>query len=371
MRTFLFSFLFLLTACSGAPPSPFPPSASDLDLLGLTRLCDSANVLETRWKSKGLQESPWGTGTEWYIETNEPDDRKQWLFFNDDQTLVAAVSAFPSGLNLSPYPVLRNTLSQLKPAREFFLDTNLLIRGSRPKTVVLYRTGDEKSTTQYVVRQSSKRDEAQLLVAVIVLDPYEQLLDGAQSKFMPQPSGNDGKNSSTRQAHDAQSTSKFLATQQFARGETSLFESCRGKKPEIAINAYRRAIHLGLNDKKRLAEAHHRLGLALRNDGQLDEAREAVEESLTIQPHAPRVLNSLGTILIQLNKHSQAIVTLEKAIALQPNYHRARYNLAEAYENVNPRRAIEEYETYLALVEHLPQESTRAALAKDRLEKLK
>ena len=49
----------------------------------------------------------------------------------------------------------------------------------------------------------------------------------------------------------------------------------------------------------------------------------------------------------------------------------ARYNLAEAYEAVNPRRSIEEYETYLALVENIPEESTRAALAKDRLEKLK
>ena len=122
---------------------------------------------------------------------------------------------------------------------------------------------------------------------------------------------------------------------------------------------------------KRIAEAHHRRGLALREKGKLVEARKAIEESLTIKPYAPRVLNSLGIVLVQLKKPTQAITSLEKAIALQPNYARARFNLAQAYEQTNPRRAIDEYETYLALVEHIPEESTRAALAKDRLEKLK
>ena len=67
--------------------------------------------------------------------------------------------------------------------------------------------------------------------------------------------------------HEKQKTSNFLAVQQFARGEVALFESCPGKKPDIAIDAYRQAIELGLGDTQRVAEAHHRLGLALRNKG--------------------------------------------------------------------------------------------------------
>ena len=55
---------------------------------------------------------------------------------------------------------------------------------------------------------------------------------------------------------------------------------------------------------------------------------------------------------------------------MQPNYARARFNLAEAYEPINSNFAIEEYETYLVLVEGIEEESTRAALARDRISKL-
>ncbi|GJL63321.1 MAG: hypothetical protein NPIRA04_19750 [Nitrospirales bacterium] len=325
-------------------------------------------MVRNRETGQTFQQSPWGTGKEWYAESSTPTHRRQWLFFNDDETLVAVVTAYPDGLNLDPYPVLRDTLSQLPPAREFFENSSSLMQGTQPDTVVLYRTGDEKSTTQYIIREDQD-NEHQLLVAVVVLDPYEQLLDGAQRKFRAQP--NDSKEGSTPgQTSQTQQTSQFLATQQFARGEIALFESCPGEKPDIAIDAYRQTINLGLEDTKRLAEAHHRLGLALRNKGQLTEAKSALEESLKIQQHSPRVLNSLSTVLFQLKEPAQAIALLERAITLQPNYARARYNLAEAYESVNRRRAIEEYETYLALVDNVPEEATRAALAKDRLKKL-
>ncbi len=358
--------------CSGGSPSltsNLPPSASDLDILGLTRLCDTKDLIGNRLKGQAFQETPWGSGNEWLTKMTSPDQKHQWLFFNQDNILVAVVSAYPEGLTLTPYPVLRRTLSQLQPAREFFTNANSLIRGKKPDTVQLFRTGDEKTTTQYVVKQDEDHD-GQLLVAVVVLDPYEQLLDGAQQQFMIL-SGNTGAQKSPSSTRKKPKTSHFLATQQFARGEIALFESCPGKKPEIAIDAYQQAIHKGLNDDKRSAEAHHRLGLALRMKGQLTEARLAIDESLKIKPHSPRVLNSLGIVLTQLKKHSQAISALEKAIALQPNYARARFNLAEAYELVDPRRSIEEYETYIALVDNIPEEETRVALAKSRLEKLK
>ena len=356
----------LLLGCGGGPSTPasnLPPSASDLDILGLTRLCDTKSTVGNRLKNQVLQQKSWGNGDKWLREKTDQASQplKQWLFFNKDEILVAVVSAYPDGLPLKPYPVLRETLSQLQPAREFFINANSLIRGNKPDTVQLFRTGDEKTTTQYVVKQDEDQND-QLLVAVVVLDPYEQLLDGAQQQFLT---------SSGRNSDHKQPQSRFLALQQFARGEIALFESCPGEKPTIAIDAYREAIRIGLNDDKLTAEAHHRLGLALRLKGQLSEARSSIDESLKIKPHSPRVLNSLGIVLSQLKKHSQAIAALEKAIALQPNYARARFNLAEAYEMVNPRRSIEEYETYLALVDNIPEEATRVALAKSRLEKLK
>ena len=219
-----------LEGCVGGPnpSSPqLPPSASDLDLLGLTRLCDKTEMIRSRGGKKTYRRSPWGSGKEWYSETNSPRQKKQWLFFNEDDTLVALVSSYPSGLDLGPYPVLRDTLSQLTPAREFFTNSDSLISGTRPDTIRLYRTGDEKTTTQYLVRQNDD-DDQDLLVAVIVLDPYETLLDGAQPKFL----------SPTATSQSKPHAQRFLASQQFARGEISLFESCPGKKPDIAIDAY-------------------------------------------------------------------------------------------------------------------------------------
>ena len=46
-------------------------------------------------------------------------------------------------------------------------------------------------------------------------------------------------------------------------------------------------------------------------------------------------------------------------------------NLAEAIESTNPKRAITEYETYLALVEGIPEEADRIALVQQRVKALK
>jgi hypothetical protein len=56
---------------------------------------------------------------------------------------------------------------------------------------------------------------------------------------------------------------------------------------------------------------------------------------------------------------------------LRPNYAIARFNLAEAIELTNPKRAVSEYETYLALVEGIPDEADRIALVEQRIKKLK
>ena len=51
--------------------------------------------------------------------------------------------------------------------------------------------------------------------------------------------------------------------------------------------------------------------------------------------------------------------SFERAIVLRPNYALARYNLAEACAATNPKRALSEYETYVAIVEGIPEEADR------------
>ena len=138
----------------------------------------------------------------------------------------------------------------------------------------------------------------------------------------------------------------------------------------MALDAYQKAIQYGLSDPKQLAEAHHRLGLALRSVGRLPEATTTLEQALTIQPHSAVILNSYGSVLAQLGKLPKAIETYEQALSLQPNYAQARFNLAEAYESHNPKRAIQEYETFLILAEDNPEESTKVGLAKGKIKAL-
>jgi len=134
--------------------------------------------------------------------------------------------------------------------------------------------------------------------------------------------------------------------------------------------AYQKAIKHGFSNKVQLAEAYHKLGLALKGNGELEEARDAIQQSLVIQPNRPEVLNNLGDVYKQLGDREKALKAFEKAVSLRPNYPLARFNLAEAYEAVNPKLAISEYETYLALVEGIPEEADRAALARRRLKAL-
>jgi tetratricopeptide (TPR) repeat protein len=94
-------------------------------------------------------------------------------------------------------------------------------------------------------------------------------------------------------------------------------------------------------------------------------------QSLTIRPNTPEILNNLGTVYRELGDKASALASFEKAVTLRPNYAIARYNLAEAYEPTNPKRAISEYETYLALVQGIPDEASRVAVVQQRVKELK
>ena len=120
-----------------------------------------------------------------------------------------------------------------------------------------------------------------------------------------------------------------------------------------------------------LAEAHHKLGQAWKGKGQHEKAKTEMLQSLAIRPNNPEVLNNLGTVYTELGDKANALASFEKTVILRPNYAIARYNLAEAYEPTNPKRALSEYETYLALVEGNPDEASRISLVQQRVKALK
>ncbi|MDX1411804.1 MAG: tetratricopeptide repeat protein, partial [Nitrospirales bacterium] len=200
------------------------------------------------------------------------------------------------------------------------------------------------------------------------------LLDGSHQNFLSHVKA--GKSGNSRSTHtdsgepSPQLDKDFLGLQQFARGEISLFGSCGKKHPTIALDAYRKALQIGLPDKTYTAEAHHRMGLAFKSLGKLNEAKSTLEQALSFEPYSATMLNSYGTVLTELHQLPQAITAYEQALALKPDYANARFNLAEACEGVNPKRAIQEYETYLILAEDQPQEASKVQVAKEKLQSL-
>ena len=274
--------------------------------------------------------------------------------------LVGTVFTFPSGLDLNPYPVLRHTLTQLKPTLEFYLNVaNLPQRRAWIPAPCMKPATRKRRHSTWSLALASSRYCFRLLVTI---DPYVRLFSPYRREFLERlryPRGqNPGQQLDSQGSEDKE---PFLSLQQFARGQTAQLSYCGTQNYDTAATAYQKAIASGFTNKVWLAEAHHKLGLAWVGKGQHEKAKTEMLQSLAIRPNTPEVLNNLGTVYRKLGDKANALASFEKAVTLRPNYAIARYNLAEAYEPTNPKRALSEYETYLALVEGIPDEANRIA----------
>ena len=313
----------------------------------------------------------WGSGEELRISPEQSRSKsEESYFFDEDGTLVGMLFVFRSGLDLDPYKTLRYTLSQLKPSLEFYLTVAQLADRQNMETSTIYDTGDEKTTTRYLVL--GDRSAQRLLEASFTVDPYVKLFSPYRKEFLDrlrdtvQQTG--GQHLDMQGAEDKE---PFASLQQFARGQTAQLAYCGTKNPVIALDAYQKASASGFTNKVWQAELHHRLGVSWEGAGNLEKAKSELLASLALRPNSPEVVNNLGAVYGKLGDKKNALASFEKAVLLRPNYAIARFNVAEAIADANPRRAITEYETYLALVEGIPEESDRADLAKRRVKELK
>lgn len=385
MRPFLSSIRYWLSAgllvpvglalgcvASDAPVRPpLPPSKSDLVLLASTALCERKADFLLKYPSAVQFSRDWGSGQELTIAgARSASHGDESYFFDEDGVLVGALFTFPQGLDLAPYSVLRDTLSRLKPALEFYLNVAQLETRTNMESSSLLETGDEKSTTQYLV--TGLRDHPILLQASFTIDPYVRLFSPYRREFLDrlrQPAG--GTGGQTLESQGTEDKEPFPSLQQFARGQTAQLAYCGEKNYDIAADAYQRAIGSGFTNKVWLAEVRHKLGVTLLIKGQVEQAKAELLQSLTLRPNVPEVLNNLGTVQIKLGDKAAGLNLFERAIVLRPNYALARYNLAEASEATNPKRALSEYETYVAIVEGIPEEADRIIHAKERIKALK
>jgi tetratricopeptide (TPR) repeat protein len=125
---------------------------------------------------------------------------------------------------------------------------------------------------------------------------------------------------------------------------------CRRAEPH-----FRRAIAL------RLPSADPYLGLAGCQAGRGDRkaAIDTLEASPSVETDNPVVLANLGTLRSELGDHAQAIAALSKSVALDPDFHQARFYLALAYARAGKRDdAAREART---LLERLPANAPQRA----------
>jgi tetratricopeptide (TPR) repeat protein len=77
--------------------------------------------------------------------------------------------------------------------------------------------------------------------------------------------------------------------------------------------------------------AENGLGLALRDQGEADQAIAHLEESVRISPRYAEAHNNLGTVLGQQGRYAEAIREYMKALEIKPDYTFARSNLGNVY----------------------------------------
>ncbi|BCA55425.1 conserved exported protein of unknown function [Nitrospira sp. KM1] len=373
LRLLTITLIAALAACETPNPRPpnLPPSETDLLLLKSSHLCDRKKDFLQQHPASSLQTKSWGTGQELVIPADRsPSKGDESYFFTEDGWLVGALFTFSSGLDLKPYPVLRHTLTMLKPSMEFYLNVANLATKADMDSTALYETGDEKTTTQYMI--IGPKDEPVLLQASMAPDPFVRLFSPYRREFLNRlrmPNGpKPGQQIDSQGGEDKE---PFPSLQQFARGQTAQLAYCGSQDYAIAADAYQKSIASGFTNKVWLAEAHHKYGQALFGLGQYEKAKAEMMQSLTIRPNTPETLNNLGTVYQKLGDKAAAQAAFEKAVLLKPNYALARFNLAEMVEPTDQKRALNEYETYLAIVEGIPEEADRIALVQQRVKALK
>ena len=101
-----------------------------------------------------------------------------------------------------------------------------------------------------------------------------------------------------------------------------------------------------------VAAAHVNLAIIHRRNGQLEEARGAVDRALQLDPDFPPALNQLGLLLRQGGQFHEAESAYLKAITVSPDYALAHYNLGVLNELYLQRLdvALQHYVQYQELV---------------------
>ena len=310
----------------------------------------------------------WGMGEEVLAyRTTAGRESEYHLFFDDRGVLVGYIDILYEGIDLASQPAYAAWVSK-QIATEFLLPPRVAERLGGSTSGRLYMDqGEQISGRAIVVKQGGRQ---LLYIDSNVLTAYGPLLTPYKPEYLNKIHLPSAPVSGDRFGPYESESRDYIARQQFAKGEIAHFALCGDTEVDVAIEAYKRAIDIGLSEPLYQAEAYHRLGLAYRDKGLLKEAAAAMDTSLKIRPSIPEVVNHLGKVYAMMGDSARAIESYHTAIGLKPNYAIAHFNLAEALEATQPHRALTAYENYLAYVDPKPGEKERITKAKERVQAL-
>jgi tetratricopeptide (TPR) repeat protein len=135
-----------------------------------------------------------------------------------------------------------------------------------------------------------------------------------------------------------------------------------------AIGEYRKALQLEPEN----ARVHFGLGKIYYNEKQLyHEAVAEYERAIQLDPKLVEAHLSLAELYQEKGLYQDAIARYSQVLSLDSRHPGATYGLALAYENVDAKKAIDQWERYIELASTLPSEKEWVDIARKHLNKLK
>lgn len=134
-----------------------------------------------------------------------------------------------------------------------------------------------------------------------------------------------------------------------------------------AIEEYKKALAIEPTN----ARVHLGMGKIYYNDKQLyHEAVAAYQQAVALDPKLIDAHMSLGELYEEKGLYEEAVARYGHVLSLEPKHPGATYGLALAYEKVDVKKAIEQWERYIDIATNLPSEKDWVDIAKKHLGKL-
>ena len=103
-------------------------------------------------------------------------------------------------------------------------------------------------------------------------------------------------------------------------------------KPELAVDAYHKALELSPN----FVRARTNLGIAFAGAGRLPEAAAELRQAVRLAPGRPDYHYNLGVVLLRQGDPSGAKAAFGRALELRPDYDEAREQWSRLPEGPPP-----------------------------------